>query len=101
MFTRLLRSLIVVALGTVATLSSGCSTDFKSVAKSDAGSIGLSLQIAPGTTLNSLSYTIPGPRSFSRAGTIDLSHSTIVTTIIGNLPAGSGFSIALEGTATS
>ena len=91
---------VVVALGTAATLSSGCSTDGGSASKSDVGSIGLALQLASGTTLNSVSYTITGPSSFSRAGTIDTSQSTTITAVIGGLPAGSGFSIALDGTTT-
>jgi uncharacterized protein YjiK len=97
MCTRLFRVLIL-ALGTAATLSSGCSTDAGPASKSDVGSVGLALQLAPGATLNSVSYTITGPNSFSRAGTIDTSHSTTVTAVIGGLPAGSGFSIALDGT---
>ena len=98
MSTRLFRAFIVVALGTAATLSSGCSTDIGSASKSDVGSIGLALQLASGATLNSVSYTITGPSSFSRTGTIDTSHSTTVSAVIGGLPAGSGFSIALDGT---
>lgn len=100
MSTRLFRAFIVVALGTVAPLSSGCSTDIGSASESNVGSIGLALELASGTTLNSLSYTITGPSGFSRAGTIDTSHSTIVTAVIGNLPVGNGFSIALQGTAS-
>src|SRR5450432_4509333 len=100
MATRLSRAFIMVALGTFATLSSGCSTDTGSASKSNVGTIGLALQLASGTSLNSLSYTITGPSSFSRTGTIDTSHSATVTAVIGGLPAGTGFSIALDGTAT-
>jgi uncharacterized protein YjiK len=96
---------MVGALGTAATLSSGCSTDIGSASKlnvgaDDIGSVGLSLQVAPGTTLNSVSYTITGPSSFSRAGTIDVSHSSTVSAILSNLPAGTGFSITFTGTST-
>jgi uncharacterized protein YjiK len=66
----------------------------------DSGSIGLSLQLASGETLNSVSYTITGPNGFSRTGTIDTSKSSVVASTIGGLPVGSGFSIALDGTAT-
>jgi uncharacterized protein YjiK len=91
---------MVVALGTVA-LGSGCSsTDNHSPPKSDVGSIGLALQLGSGTTLNSVSYTITGPSSFSRTGTLDTSQSSTLTAVIGNLPAGTGFSIALDGTTT-
>lgn len=62
--------------------------------------MGLSLQLASGTTLSSVSYTITGPNSFARSGSIDTSGSTTVSTVIGGIPAGSGFSITLDGTTT-
>jgi uncharacterized protein YjiK len=100
MSTRLLRAFVLV-LGGVAALGSGCSsTDNGSPSSSNVGSVGLALQLASGATLNAVSYTITGPSSFSRAGTIDTSNSATVSTVIGGLPAGSGFSIALDGTAT-
>lgn len=64
------------------------------------GSLGLALQLAPGETLNSVSYTITGPNNFSRTGTIDVTNSTIITAAIGGIPAGNGFSIVLDGTTT-
>src|SRR5262249_46380543 len=101
MSTRLYRAFILVAaLGTAATLSSGCSTNDGSASRSDVGSIGLALQLASGATLNSVSYTITGPGGFSRAGTIDTSQSTTISAVIGDIPAGSGYSIALQGTTT-
>ncbi|HVW29277.1 MAG TPA: lamin tail domain-containing protein [Polyangiaceae bacterium] len=104
MSKRLFSASIACLLGTVATLTSGCSTDSEFVSDSASnpglGSIGLSLQLASGATLNSVSYTITGPSRFSRTGTLDVSQSTILTATIGDLPAGSGFSIALDGTTT-
>ena len=92
-------------LGTVASLTSGCSSDSGgassgSASEQDLGSIGLSLQLATGATLSSVSYTITGPSSFSRSGTIDTSQSTTIASTIGGIPAGSGFSITLDGTTT-
>ena len=60
--------------------------------------MGLKLQLTSGATLNSVAYTITGPSGFSRAGTIDTSNSTTVSSTIGALPAGHGFSITLDGT---
>src|SRR5262245_38059490 len=98
MSKRLFRALLVAVLGTAATLTSGCSTDSRSASnpgsRSDLGSIGLALQLASGATLSSVSYAITGPGGFSRAGTIDTSQSTIISAVIGGLPAGTGFSIA-------
>ena len=84
----------------MATLISGCSTDSGSVPESNVGAIGLSLQLAPGETLDAVTYTITGPGGFARVGTLDTSHSTTVAGTIGSLPAGSGFAITLDGTST-
>src|SRR5262249_30601026 len=54
MLTRLSRALVVVTLGTVAMLGSGCSPEPRSGANSDVGSIGLALQLANGASLNTV-----------------------------------------------
>jgi len=66
----------------------------------DTGSVELALQAAPGVTINVVSYAISGPGSFSKTGTIDVSHSATVSTTIGGLPAGSGFAATLTGNST-
>jgi hypothetical protein len=60
-----------------------------------AGSVALVLQ---GTTIvvNSFSYAISGPNSYS--GTIDVSHASAVSAVIGGVAAGSGYSLTLTGT---
>ncbi|HXU02332.1 MAG TPA: SdiA-regulated domain-containing protein, partial [Polyangia bacterium] len=105
MSTRLFRASTLFVLGSVATLALGCSADSgsappSSASEQDVGSIGLKLQLASGATLSSVSYTISGPNGFARSGTIDASHSTTVSSTIGGLPAGHGFSITLDGTAS-
>jgi hypothetical protein len=89
-----------LVLGSVAALTSACSTESGPASERDLGSIGLSLELAGGASLDSVSYAITGPNGFARAGTIDTSRSAIVSTTLGGLPAGSGFSITLDGTAT-
>ncbi len=64
------------------------------------GSIGLALTLAGSTTVSNATYTIAGPGSFSKAGTLDVSHSTTLSAVIGNLPAGSGYSIEIDATST-
>lgn len=63
---------------------------------SASGSIGLSLDVAPGTTLTSVSYTIIGPAGFAKSDSIDVSDSTTLTATISPIPAGTGFSITLN-----
>ena len=59
------------------------------------GSLTVALQAAPGLTLNGVSYDITGPAGFTRSGGFDVSQSATVSGIIGGLPAGTGFAIAL------
>lgn len=85
-----------VALVTVAGCGEPSSSDNGGVASTtDAGNVGLALQLVPGVVVNSFSYAITGPKSFT--GTIDVSSSTKVSTIIGGITAGVGYSLALTG----
>jgi arylsulfatase A-like enzyme len=58
------------------------------------GSLGLNLQVAPGVTLNSVTYSISG-NGFSKAGSIDTSGAPSISGTIGGIPAGSGYTITL------
>ena len=64
------------------------------------GSATIALQVPGGLTINTVTYSITGPAGFSQSGSIDVSHSTTVSTVIGGLPAGDGYSITLNATAT-
>ncbi|MEI9947686.1 MAG: lamin tail domain-containing protein [Pseudomonadota bacterium] len=76
----------------------GCSAADSSAPTPEAsegvGSIGLALQ-AGGVTLNSVSYTIVGP-GFTKSGTINVANSTLISAVIGGIPAGNGYSISLS-----
>jgi hypothetical protein len=60
------------------------------------GSVQLALQAAPGVTVNTFAYTISGPKSYT--GSIDVSNSSTVSTVIGGVATGSGYSLMLTGT---
>jgi hypothetical protein len=62
------------------------------------GSVALALQVTPGITINSFSYTLAGPSS--RMGTINVANSTTVSTLLSAIPVGMGYTVALNGTAT-
>jgi hypothetical protein len=64
----------------------------------DTGSVKLALQAAPGITVNSFAYSITGPKSYN--GTIDTSNSSTVSTLIGGVSVGTGYSLTLTGTST-
>lgn len=61
-----------------------------------AGDVSLALQLGSGATLTSASYTIIGPASFSKSGSIDVSQSTTISATIAGIPAGSGYSVTLS-----
>jgi len=67
----------------------------------DVGTVGVALQLAPGVTVNSASYSISGPGGFTKTGTIDVSHSSTISATIPGLPAGNGFTITLNANATT
>ena len=60
----------------------------------------MNLDLAPGVTTNSVAYTIVGPNGFTLTGTIDVSNSATVSTVIGGIPAGTGYSIATTTTSS-
>src|SRR5579862_587778 len=66
----------------------------------DVGTVALALTGAGGVTISTVAYTITGPSSFSKMGTIDVSDSSTISSTIGGLPAATGFSIALSATST-
>jgi len=85
----------LLAFGAGAPLS-GCVGDQENgVEGENIGSLGLDLQVAPGVTLLSVSYTITG-NGFAKTGTIDVSDSPIISGTIGGIPAGNGYTIELS-----
>lgn len=62
-----------------------------------AGSLGLNLEAAPGVTLSSVQYVITG-NGFSKTGAIDVSGSPVISGVIGGIPAGNGYTLALTAT---
>jgi hypothetical protein len=64
------------------------------------GELGLALSMASGTTFAVVEYQIAGPQGFTKSGSIDVSQSTTISTTIGGLPAGAGYSITLSATST-
>ncbi len=101
--TRAYTLALTIGLATSGGWMIGCGTPTpgqggaSSGATGNVGSIKLTL-LGGSVTFNSFDYSIAGPDGFSKAGTLDVSTSTTVTAVIGGLPAGSGFKIALTGT---
>lgn len=63
------------------------------------GTLSLALRL-PGAELDSFSYAITGP-GYTKAASIDVSDSNTVSTLVDGIPAGSGYSITLTGSASA
>ena len=86
-----------------ALLSAGCSNSVPSsadTATTNGGEIALDLSLASGSVLNTVTYTITGPGGYVKTGSIDVSRSATVSTTLGGIPTGAGYSISLAGTTT-
>jgi acid phosphatase len=64
------------------------------------GSAKVAFEAGPGIIINTISYTLTGPGGFSRNGSIDVSHSSTLGAIIGNIPSGNGYVLTANATAT-
>jgi hypothetical protein len=92
-----------LALTVASAAITGCaphSAPSNSGADADFGSVAMALSVGQGVTILSASYSISNPNGFSKTGTVDLSKSTTLTFVIAGLPAGGGYSIELDATAS-
>jgi hypothetical protein len=67
------------------------------------GTVGMTLTLPGGETLNTIGWTVTGPNGAStvvQAGSVNVQNSLSVSFKISDIPAGSGYSIALSGTST-
>jgi phospholipase C len=81
----------------------GCSsaeTPASSESAETSGTVGLELQLGAGIAIDSVSYTVVGPNSFSKTGTINVKDSSKVSAIISGLPFGAGYALTLTGKTT-
>lgn len=89
---------MLAVLGLLPGLSSlGCGAPGASEPSESTGSIGLALQTG-GVRLNSVDYALVGPGAFAKNGTINVANSTQISTVIGGIPAGLGYTITLTAT---
>ncbi|HVR21411.1 MAG TPA: hypothetical protein VMS65_16975, partial [Polyangiaceae bacterium] len=88
-----------MALG-ASTLIGGCSSEpLNHGGDGQVGTLGINLDVAPGVTLNAVTYSITG-NGFSKTGSIDTSGSPTISGTIGGIPSGNGYTITLTATST-
>src|SRR3954465_1006025 len=92
------RNAILVSSFLAATLSA-CSPPPSSGHDGDVGTIGLALQVAPGVTINTISWSIANATTaFTQSGTVNVQNSNTIRFQVGGLPAGAGYTITLNAT---
>lgn len=90
----------ILAVALIAATTPACSPPPSPQPANDGeiGTIGFALQVAPGVTINSLSWTISNAGTgFSRSGAVNVQSSNTLTFQVGGLPAGAGYTISLTG----
>jgi hypothetical protein len=94
------RKILVLNLAALTGLATlvGCEREPASSGDKDEGVGTLALQLTPGVNVDTFAYSISGPHSYT--GTIDVSHSSTVSAVIGNILAGNGYSLTLTGSAS-
>jgi acid phosphatase len=96
------RSLLFVAPVLLGITSLACSDSSArqggASSANDVGSIGVALLVAPGTTLNTVNYLITAAAGGTKTGSIDVSQSSTISTLISGIPAATGYTIALNST---
>jgi hypothetical protein len=91
---------IAAATASVVGCSTGPSTGSSSPGSEDStGSIGLQLTLPGGEIIDTVAYTITG-NGQDLTGTINVAASQTISFLIGGIPAGSGYTIALTATTT-
>ncbi len=67
----------------------------------DTGAIHLNLEVAPGVTISTLHWVITNSASgFSQSGNVNEQFANVIDFQVGDLPTGSGYTIALSATTT-
>src|SRR3569623_3506595 len=65
-----------------------------------AGAVQVALEPAPGVIINSAAYVLTGPGGFTRSGSVDVSHSTTLSFVVGAIPAGTGYVLTVTAIST-
>src|SRR5579871_2395525 len=90
-----------VAVATVSAV--GCSTGSGSSGSQlpgdeSAGTVGLAMSLPGGLQINTVTYTINGPHTYT--GTVNVQNATTISFVVPNVAPGSGYTITLSATTT-
>jgi hypothetical protein len=91
-----------VAVATAAAVgcngSSSNGGDQQGPSEGSTGTVGLQLTLPGGLQINSVSYSISGPHTYS--GTVNVQNATTISFVVPNIAPGSGYTITLTATTT-
>jgi len=96
----MLAALAVAAVGAGLVSCSAEAPSAPGVESGDLGSVGLTLKLSDGATLDSVSYTLTGPGGYAKTGSINVSSSQTISGTLGGIPSGTGYAITLNATST-
>lgn len=100
MHTTYLRSLRALACVPVMALATACGQGDQAREQLGASSEGFALQVSPGGTVSSATYTVSGPNGFESAGSVSVGDSPDVPVTLSHLPLGTGYELDLTATAS-
>src|SRR3954453_4065450 len=90
---------LVVGMASISACSSESGTYSNVAVEGATGNVGMQLQIAPGVTVNTVSWSITNATTgFSKSGTVNVQFSNVVKFQVGGLPSGAGYTITLTAT---
>jgi hypothetical protein len=96
----------IVGLALAAALATGCQNppaaavadpgkDLANAGQSAPGALSIALVVPPNFQINAISYQLTNTTGFSQAGSLNVAQSGTVTGVIGGIPAGTGYTLAL------
>jgi len=91
---------LIVTAGALAGCSSEGAGQGPETADGEVGSVGVTLKLSGGVTVDTVAFSISGPQAFVKNGILDVSSSTTISGVIGGIPTGAGYSITLSATST-
>jgi hypothetical protein len=96
----LVRWAFIASLAAVALAGACNGVGLRGGGAGDPGAVNIALELGNGATITGASYTITGPGGFNKSGSVNVGNSATVSIVVGGLPAGSGYAIAIAATSS-
>jgi hypothetical protein len=98
---KLVEGLLLVGMSFAMASAAGCSGQAPGAPDGRTGVVGAELQLAPGVTLNTISFSITNAATgFARSGSVNVAQSNTIGFQIPGIPTGQGYVLTLSGVST-